>query len=190
MDARPLSIAEVVEITPKLLRDARGYFTETFRDDWFQSTVAPVTFVQENQSLSMAQGTIRGLHFQSPPFAQGKLVRCVQGAIFDVAVDLRAGSPDHGRWVAVTLTPETCNQLWIPAGFAHGFCTLAPNSIVAYKVTNYYSRDHDLGVAWDDRDIGITWPEEADPATLSAKDGAQPGLGQLPHHFTFEGGSE
>lgn len=186
----PLSIADIVEITPKLLRDTRDYFTEMFRNDWFRLTVTPVTFAQENQSFNMAKGTIRSLHFQSSPFAQGKLVHCVQGAIFDVAVDLRAGSPDHGhgRWVAVTLTSEACNQLWIPAGFAHGFCTLTPEAILSYKVTNYYSKDHDLGIAWDDPDIGIVWPDEADPETLSAKDRMQPRLGRLPHHFTSEGG--
>lgn len=184
MEAIRLQIADVVEFRPRLLRDSRGYFVETFRASVFAEAVADIAFVQENQSLSVAPGTIRGLHFQSEPCAQGKLVRCVAGAIFDVAVDLRHGSASYGQWVAVTLSAQDCNQLWIPAGFAHGFCTLEPSSIVSYKVTSYYSREHDLGVAWNDPQIGIDWPAQADPATLSAKDQAQPALADLPAYFT------
>nr|WP_026166909.1 dTDP-4-dehydrorhamnose 3,5-epimerase [Novosphingobium nitrogenifigens] len=178
-----LPISDVVEIRPRILRDDRGYFVETFRANWFSSEVAPVEFVQENQSLSMAQGTIRGLHFQSEPFAQGKLVRCVEGAIFDVAVDLRHGSPTYGQWAGATLTAQDCNQLWIPSGFAHGFCTLVPQTVVAYKVTAYYSRENDLGLAWDDPDVNVAWPDVADPTKLSAKDQVQPRLADLPSYF-------
>lgn len=187
MEAKPLPIDSLVEIQPKLLGDARGYFAETFRQNWFDAHVADVNFVQENQSLSSAVGTIRGLHFQSHPHAQGKLVRCVQGAIFDVAVDIRQGSPTFGQWAGVTLSAESCNQLWIPEGFAHGFCTLVPDCIVSYKVTGYYSRDHDLGLSWNDPDIGIAWPAEADAGTLSAKDQTQPTLSALPHYFDYQG---
>ena len=143
-------------------------------------------FVQENQSLSAKVGTIRGLHFQTNPMAQGKLVRCTQGAIFDVAVDIRHDSPSFGKWVGVELTPEKCNQLWIPAGFAHGFSTLEPDSVVTYKVTNYYSPENDKGLAWNDPQIGIVWPENADAETLSGKDRIQPRLADLPPVFSIQ----
>lgn len=175
----------VVEITPARIGDERGYFSEIFRFDRFSAEIGQVEFVQENQSLSAKTGTLRGLHFQTHPFAQGKLVRCLAGAIFDVAVDLRRGSPHFGQWVAVELTAEKGNQLWIPPGFAHGFCTLLPHSIVCYKVTAYYSREHDKGVAWNDEDIGIDWPKIAGPETLSAKDRDQPRLGELPAYFSY-----
>ncbi|GLQ53643.1 dTDP-4-dehydrorhamnose 3,5-epimerase [Devosia nitrariae] len=178
-----LEIADVAEITPSRHGDDRGYFSETFRNDWFVANVANVTFVQENQSLSRSPGVVRGLHFQSEPSAQGKLVRCVAGAIFDVAVDIRTGSPTFGKWVSAMLTADEGNQLWVPVGFLHGFCTLTPDTLVAYKVTNYYDRERDKGVLWDDPDIGVTWPAEADPRHLSARDGQQPRLRDLPHYF-------
>ena len=180
-----LDLPGVFEITVPAFGDHRGSFSETFRDNWFRENVAPVTFVQENQSLSRAPGTLRGLHFQTKPFAQGKLVRCVAGAIFDVAVDIRHGSPSFGKWAGVTLTPEANNQVWVPAGFLHGFCTLKPDTVVMYKVTNYYSKDNDAGVAWDDTDIGIAWPDVVDIEQLSAKDRVQPRLRDLPAHFTY-----
>lgn len=181
-----LAIADVIEIVPQRRGDERGWFAETFREDLFEAQTGPIRFVQENESLSRRQGTIRGLHFQTAPFAQGKLVRCTAGAIFDVAVDLRHGSPGFGRWVAATLSQEKGNQLWIPAGFAHGFCTLTGDARVAYKVTARYSAEHDKGLAWDDPALGIEWPAEADPATLSDKDRRQPLLADLPAHFAFE----
>jgi dTDP-4-dehydrorhamnose 3,5-epimerase len=177
------SLPSVIEIVPARHRDSRGYFAETFRSDWFEGNVASSTFVQENQSLSSKAGMVRGLHFQSAPFAQGKLVRCVSGAIFDVAVDIRAGSPDFGRWAGVRLTEEEGNQLWVPPGFLHGFCTLTDAALVCYKVTSYYTRASDLGVRWNDPDIGIDWPEIADPALLSEKDASQPLLRDLPKYF-------
>jgi dTDP-4-dehydrorhamnose 3,5-epimerase len=142
--------------------------------------------VQENQSLSVRAGTIRGLHFQTKPAAQGKLVRCLAGRLFDVAVDLRSDSPSYGKWISVVLSPEENNQLWVPIGFAHGFCTLEPNSIISYRVTSYYSPDNDKGVAWDDPDIGVEWPSLADPETLSGKDRGQPSLGELPGYFSMK----
>jgi dTDP-4-dehydrorhamnose 3,5-epimerase len=178
-------IEDVVQIVPARHGDHRGYFSETFRDDWFTSNVAPFSFVQENQSLSQAAGVVRGLHFQSVPSAQGKLVRCVVGAIFDVAVDIRQGSPSFGKWTAVTLTADEGNQLWVPPGFLHGFCTLVPACLVSYKVTDYYDRDCDKGVLWTDPDIGVTWPEVAAPAQLSPKDTQQPLLRDLPTYFTY-----
>lgn len=186
MEFRRLEISGLLEVIPRKIGDERGYFAEIFREDRFRE-IADVNFVQENQSLSVEVGTVRGLHFQTGPFAQGKLVRCLSGAVFDVAVDLRRGSPHFGNWAAIELTAETGNQLWIPPGFAHGFCTLRPQSVVCYKVTSFYSREHDKGVAWDDSDIGIAWPALADPATLSPKDRSQPGLADLPAHFIYEG---
>lgn len=186
MEFRPLEISGLVEVIPRKIGDERGYFSEIFREDRFRD-IADVDFVQENQSLSVKVGTVRGLHFQTHPFAQGKLVRCIAGAIFDVAVDLRRGSPHFGSWAAIELTAERDNQLWVPPGFAHGFCTLLPDSVVCYKVTAYYSQEHDKGVAWDDGDIGIVWPEVADHVTLSAKDRSQPRLADLPAYFAVEG---
>lgn len=183
MEFRPLKLAEIVEIVPAKHGDDRGYFSEVFRADRFQAEIGRVEFVQENQSLSVRRGTVRGLHFQTAPCAQAKLVRCLAGAIFDVAVDLRQGSSNFGQWIALELTAEKGNQLWIPPGFAHGFCTLLPDTIVCYKVTSFYSAEHDKGVAWDDEEIGISWPELADPQTLSAKDRVQPKLSALPPYF-------
>jgi len=166
-------------IHPKLIGDARGYFMEAWKDGWFRENVADIGFVQDNQSLSAQVGTIRGLHYQKAPVGQGKLVRCLQGAIFDVAVDIRAGSPTFGQWVGETLTASGGEQLWVPEGFAHGFCTLEPDTVVFYKVTNPYSAEHDAGIAFDDPEIGVTWPVEAGAAVLSAKDRVQPPLSSL-----------
>jgi dTDP-4-dehydrorhamnose 3,5-epimerase len=176
-----------LEVVPGKIEDERGYFPEIFRHDAFAERAGPVEFVQDNQSLSVRAGTIRGIHFQTHPFAQGKLVRCLAGKVMDVAVDLRRDSPDYGRWIAVTLTPQSNNQLWIPVGFGHAFCTLEPNCVIAYRVTNYYSPQNDHGVAWDDPDIAIDWPSMADAATLSAKDRAQPSLTDLPAYFSMKG---
>ena len=186
MEFRILDLPDVVEVQPRKFGDDRGYFSEVFRLDQFRSEVSDVDFVQENQSLSVEAGTVRGLHFQTNPFAQGKLVRCLAGAIFDVAVDLRRGSAQFGAWAAIELSAEKGNQLWVPPGFAHGFCTLLPRTVVCYKVTAYYSQEHDKGVAWDDGDIGIAWPRFADPETLSAKDRSQPRLADLPAYFAVE----
>ena len=175
-----------LELRPRKIEDDRGYFSETFRSDLFREQAGAVEFVQENLSLSVRTGTVRGLHFQSHPKAQGKLVRCLAGRLFDVAVDLRHDSPTYGRWISVVLSPEGLNQLWIPVGFGHGFCTLEPNSVISYRVTEYYSPEHDKGVAWDDPDIGIAWPDLADPASLSAKDQKQPRLKDGPAFFSMD----
>jgi len=179
MEIRRFDIAGLVEFSPRIHGDARGYFAEVFRADLFAAEVGPATFVQDNQSFSAAPGTVRGLHFQTPPHAQGKLVRCLAGAVFDVAVDLRHGSASYGKWVGVELSATRLNALWVPAGFGHGFCTLTPDAVVSYKVTAYYSREHDMGVAWDDPAIGVAWPGVADAETLSPKDRVQPKLGEL-----------
>jgi dTDP-4-dehydrorhamnose 3,5-epimerase len=172
-----------MEIMPRKIADERGYFSEVFRFDDFSREIFPAEFVQDNQSLSVREGTIRGIHFQSPPAAQEKLVRCIAGRLFDIAVDLRSESPTYGRWISLVLSPDENNQLWIPEGFGHAFCTLEPNSIVSYRVTSYYSPENDKGVSWDDPDIAITWPDCADPATLSPKDRKQPSLADLPAYF-------
>ena len=186
MQFRAFDIDGPIQIVPRKHEDHRGYFSEIFRLNSFAEHVGPVTFVQENQSLSNAPGTIRGIHFQTPPMAQGKLVRCVAGRLLDVIVDLRQGSPTFGRWVSVILSPEDLNQLWVPVGFGHGFCTLEPISIISYRVTEYYSPEHDKGVAWDDPEIGVEWPSIADPETLSGKDREQPRLADLPAYFSME----
>lgn len=183
MEFQTYDIPDLLHIQPRKHGDERGYFVEIFRQDVFSDHAGAVEFVQENQSLSQKVGTIRGLHFQINPYAQGKLVRCLAGAIFDVAVDLRHGSPSFGRWVAEELTAQAGNQLWIPAGFAHGFCTLEPETVVCYKVTNYYSPECDRGMLWNDPAIGIEWPDIADPGTLSAKDRIQPSLADLTEYF-------
>jgi dTDP-4-dehydrorhamnose 3,5-epimerase len=166
-------------IHPKILGDHRGYFMESFKDNWFRENIANLAFVQDNQSLSAQVGTIRGLHYQTDPFAQGKLIRCLSGSIFDVAVDIRPDSPTFGKWVGATLTAKKGEQLWVPVGFAHGFCTLEPNTEVFYKVTSPYSYSNDAGIAFDDPEIGIVWPIDIANAVLSDKDRIQPKLATL-----------
>jgi dTDP-4-dehydrorhamnose 3,5-epimerase len=185
MEIRSFEIAGVKLMVPRHIGDERGYFAETFRNDIFNQHCGDLTFVQDNESLSARAGTLRGLHFQSLPHAQGKLVRCTAGALFDVAVDIRRGSATYGSWVGETLTPTNGHQLWVPPGFAHGFCTLLPDTVIAYKVTDYYNAGCDKGMAWDDPTLGIAWPEAAAPETLSSKDRNQPSLSELPAYFTW-----
>lgn len=180
-----LAITDIVKIVPTRHGDDRGYFSEVFKDAWFRENVADVAFVQDNQSLSAVKGTVRGLHFQLEPFAQGKLVHCIRGTVFDVAVDIRQGSPTFGQWAGAELSGGNGAQLWIPAGFAHGFVTLEADTIVHYKVTAPYSAQHDRGLLWNDAAIGITWPVEAAEAVLSEKDRVQPALADLPPSFAF-----
>ena len=187
MEFRKFDIDGPLEIVPRKAEDERGYFSEIFRLNAFHEHAPGVEFVQDNQSLSIRAGTIRGLHFQSNPAAQGKLVRCLAGRLVDVAVDLRHGSPTFGRWLSVVLSPGESNQLWVPVGFGHGFCTLEPNAIISYRVTNYYSPEHDKGLAWDDPQVAVGWPNIANPNTLSAKDRTLPKLSELPAYFAFEG---
>ncbi|NTC81389.1 dTDP-4-dehydrorhamnose 3,5-epimerase [Agrobacterium tumefaciens] len=183
MNLEHLPLSGLVKITPKRVGDNRGYFSEVFKESWFRQHVADLTFAQENESLSATVGTVRGLHFQLHPFAQGKLVRCIAGKVFDVAVDIRERSPTFGQWYGLELSKENGDQLWIPAGFAHGFATLAPDTVLSYKVTAPYSAEHDRGLLWNDRDIGIDWPIKLDTVVLSDKDRAQPKLFDLPTYF-------
>jgi dTDP-4-dehydrorhamnose 3,5-epimerase len=187
VEFREFEIEGPLEILPTKHGDERGYFSEILRMAPLVGRTGSVEFVQDNQSLSVRPGTIRGIHFQRGPHAQAKLVRCIAGSIFDVAVDLRRDSPTYGRWISLVLTAEKLNQVWIPIGFGHAFCTLEPNSAITYRVTDYYSPEHDMGVRWNDPQIGIDWPDLADPETLSAKDRVQPSLGKLPPLFSVNG---
>lgn len=176
-----LDIPDVLLVEPARFGDARGFFSEV----WSRRTLAQhgldVDFVQDNHSLSRDVGVLRGLHFQTPPAAQGKLVRVVRGAILDVAVDIRQGSPTYGRHVAAMLSAENWKQLWVPRGFAHGFCTLEPDTEVIYKVDAGYDRAADAGIRWDDPALGIAWPVR-DPI-LSDKDRAAPRLAEIAPPF-------
>jgi dTDP-4-dehydrorhamnose 3,5-epimerase len=173
-------------ITPKRFGDSRGYFQEAWSERAFRENVEDTTFVQDNQSLSANKGTLRGLHFQKPPFAQGKLVRVLRGSILDVSVDVRKGSPTYGRHFAVRLDMENGAQIWVPPGFLHGFCTLEDNTEVFYKVTAYYSAAHDAGVLWNDPDLGIDWPVDTQSVVLSDKDKMLPRLQEVPELFYYE----
>ncbi|ABD06273.1 dTDP-4-dehydrorhamnose 3,5-epimerase [Rhodopseudomonas palustris HaA2] len=179
----PTAIEAVKIIVPKGFADSRGVFCETYNHRRFVEYGVSFDFVQDNQSSSARAGTIRGLHFQSHPAAQDKLVRVLRGRILDVAVDLRRTSPTYGRWVAEELSADNGKQLLVPVGFAHGFCTLEPETLVLYKVTGYYAPAHDLGVAWNDPDLAIDWPVSADQAVLSEKDMQLPSFRSLPAYF-------
>jgi dTDP-4-dehydrorhamnose 3,5-epimerase len=185
MDLVRLAIADLILITPSKYTDERGFVSETYSARRLESHIGPVRFVQDNHTLSVAAGTVRGLHFQAPPAEQGKLVRVIRGAVYDVVVDIRSGSPTFGRHVAVELTAANWRQLWVPPGFAHGFCTLEPQTEVEYKLTDYYHPEHDRGIAWDDPGLAIPWPALADRSLLSPKDRVQPLLVDLPPQFRW-----
>jgi dTDP-4-dehydrorhamnose 3,5-epimerase len=176
-------IADVKIITPAAFSDARGWFCETYNEARFQNVGIDCRFIQDNHSLSVDAGTIRGLHFQSAPHAQAKLIRVLRGSILDVAVDLRRAMPTFGRWVAIEISADDRKQVFVPVGFAHGFCTLEPNTEILYKVTDFYSPEHDMGIAWNDPDLAIPWPVSPGQATLSDKDGRLPRLASLPPLF-------
>lgn len=178
-----LEIPEVRLITPKKHGDARGFFSETYNKNTFAAHGIDLDFVQDNQSFSAQPGTLRGLHYQSPPFAQDKLVRVVRGRILDVAVDIRRHSPTFGKWVAAEISAEKWNQILVPAGFAHGICTLEPDTELLYKVTNFYSAQHDFGIRWNDPDLGIDWPFSEKDLVLSDKDTKQPLLRDITSPF-------
>lgn len=177
---RPLDIPDVLEVKPKIFNDDRGFFSEVFHAGKFRDAGIAIDWVQDNQSLSRDRYTLRGLHFQRPPFAQAKLVRVLRGRIFDVAVDIRKLSPTFGRWVALELSAEAFNQVLVPAGFAHGFLTLEPDTEVLYKVSAPYSAQHDRAIRFDDPRIGVAWPLDGNAPVLSAKDAAAPPLAETP----------
>lgn len=176
MRVTPTDLPGVLRLEPTVHRDARGHFVETWRRPAYAEAGLPSEFVQDNLSSSV-RGVLRGLHFQHPR-AQGKLVTVLAGEVFDVAVDVRAGSPTFGRWTGVTLSGETLHQLWIPPGFAHGFCCTSATALFAYKCTDLYDAASEGGIRWDDPDLGIRWPVAA-PA-LSPKDAAFPRLRDIP----------
>jgi dTDP-4-dehydrorhamnose 3,5-epimerase len=178
-----LKIPDVILLRPTRIADARGFFSETFRQDVFDATIGHAVFVQDNHSYSKAVGVIRGLHYQRPPRAQGKLIRVLRGAILDVAVDIRIGSPTFGEHVAVELSRENWEQLWIPVGFAHGFCTLQAETEVAYKTTDFYSPPDEFGLAFDDPALAIQWPVVPATAHLSDRDRRHPRLSELQPYF-------
>ena len=174
----------VMIVEPRVFEDSRGFFLETFREDLYAELLDPgQRFVQDNHSLSAPVGTLRGLHFQAPPFAQDKLIRVPRGRILDVAVDIRACSPNFGKFVAVELSAENWRQMLVPAGFAHGFVTLEPDTEVIYKVSAPYAPEHDRGLAYDDPALGIDWGLPAERLTLSDKDRRHPRLAELPRYF-------
>lgn len=177
----------VILVTPRRFADARGWFSETWNRTRFAEWGIDVDFVQDNQSLSKPAGTVRGLHFQTPPDGQAKLVRCIAGRIWDVAVDVRAGSPTYGQHVGAELTADGGEQLFIPVGFAHGFVTLEPETQVAYKCTSLYAPQSDGGIHWSDPDIGIDWPLPAGGAILSEKDLVLPRLKDFDSPFAYDG---
>lgn len=184
MQIETTKLSDVLILTPRRHGDHRGFFSES----WNRKTLAEAgvelpEFVQDNQSFSTATNTLRGLHFQSPPHAQGKLVRCARGALFDVAVDIRTGSPTYGQWVGAELSFENGRQLWIPAGFLHGFVTRVPDTEISYKCTDYYAPDCDGGVAWDS--LGIDWGLDGAPI-LSPKDESAPRFADFQSPFVYE----
>ncbi len=185
MQIEPTALPDVLILTPNRFGDARGWFTETWNGPRMAAMGIDLTFVQDNHSMSAPAGTLRGLHYQKPPHAQDKLVRCTKGAIRDVAVDVRRGSPAYGQWVAVDLTAENTRQLLVPKGFLHGFVTLTPDTEVQYKCTDIYAPDCDGGIRWDDPDIGVDW--RTDTPVLSGKDQSAPFLRDWISPFEWQG---
>lgn len=176
VSVRLLDISGVLVLTPRQFADSRGYFVETWSRAAYRALGIDADFIQDNQSLSLAPGTVRGLHFQAPPYQQAKLVRVLQGAIFDVAVDIRPQSPSFGRWCAAKMTSDKHEQMYIPRGFAHGFMTLERDTVVAYKVDAPYAPSHEGGIRWDDPALSIPWPRIADTNVISPKDLELPSL--------------
>ncbi len=185
MKHRRLDIPDIILLEPKRFGDERGFFSETYKQNELAELGIDVDFVQDNHSLSREPFVLRGLHFQTAPHAQDKLVRVVRGSVFDVAVDLRHGSPTYGQHVSVILSAENWKQMYIPKGFAHGFCTLEPDTEFLYKVSDIYAPECDKGVAFDDPSLGIEWPiPVGETPVLSDKDRQQPKLSDLPNYFT------
>lgn len=174
-------------LEPRRFGDERGWFTETYNAEKYAALGVSVAFVQDNHSHSGPRHVLRGLHFQTPPHAQDKLVRCVRGRIWDVAADIRRGSPTYGRWVAAELSAENGRQLFVPVGFAHGFLTLEPDSEVEYKVSALYAPLNDAGLIWNDADLAVDWPLEGAAPVLSGKDARLPALAQLASPFSYDG---
>lgn len=187
VDHSPCSFASVKLITPKRHVDERGFFSETWREEAIREGGLPVHFIQENHSLSHLVGTVRGLHFQIGAAAQRKLVRCIRGSILDVVVDVRRASPTYGRHTSVVLSAENWRQLYVPIGFAHGYCTLELDTEVIYKVSSYWDPKAERGLAWDDPALKIAWPVTSEAAIMTARDRSFPTLSELPDFFVYSG---
>ena len=186
LEVRALALPDVLEIVPRKFGDERGFFSETFNRERLRANNVDKDWMQDNQSYSAEAFTLRGLHYQEPPFAQDKLVRVLRGKILDVAVDIRKGSPTFGKWVSLELSAESFNQILVPVGFAHGFVTLVPHTEVFYKVSAPYSGQHDRSIRFDDPDFAIDWPLGGRTPVLSAKDEAAPFLRDIESPFVFE----
>ena len=178
-------IPDVILVIPKRYEDPRGFFEETYVEERFKQNGITCDFMQDNHSRSLSKGIIRGLHFQTPPFAQDKLVRCTRGRVWDIAVDIRAGSPTFGKYASAELTEQNGHQFFVPIGFAHAFCTLEDDCEVQYKVSNKYSPDNDAGLAFNDPDLGIEWPFSHSDLVLSDKDSKLPKLSDFNSPFKF-----
>lgn len=179
-------IADVKILCPKKFGDDRGFFSEVWNAQTLKEAGLDLAFVQDNHAYNAEAGVVRGLHYQLDPKAQGKLVRVLRGAVIDVAVDIRVGSPTFGQHVAVELSADNWRQLWVPAGFAHGYCTLKPDTEIVYKVTDYYSPEHDCGIFWNDPDLNINWSVSTEKAILSEKDKILPLLKDQTRLFDFK----
>ena len=184
MEVIKTEIDGVVIIEPRLFKDDRGYFYESFSQREFKEKVCHTTFVQDNQSKS-SYGVLRGLHFQKPPYCQSKLVRCIKGAVLDVAVDLRKGSPTFGKYVAVELTEDNHRQFFVPRGFAHGFAVLTPEAVFQYKCDNFYNKESEGSVAWNDPQLAIDWRIPADKVLLSEKDKLSKNIADADYLFDY-----
>ena len=184
MEVIKTEIEGVVIIEPRIFKDDRGYFYESFSQREFEEKVCRTTFVQDNQSKS-SYGVLRGLHFQKPPYCQSKLVRCIKGAVLDVAVDIRKGSPTFGKYVAVELSEENHRQFFVPRGFAHGFAVLTPEAIFQYKCDNYYNKESEGAVAWNDPQLAIDWRIPADKVLLSEKDKLNKNIADAEYLFDY-----
>ena len=177
-------ISDVFAIEPSVFQDERGYFLESFNLEKFEEFLCPIKFVQDNESKS-SKGVLRGLHFQKPPFDQAKLIRCIEGNVLDVAVDIRKGSPAFGKYIKVHLSGENKKQLFVPRGFAHGFAVLSNSAVIAYKVDNKYAPEYDAGIRWNDPNLNINWGLEENEIITSDKDAALPFLSELDTPFNF-----
>ncbi len=184
MEVIKTEIEGVVIIEPRIFKDERGYFYESFSQREFEEKVCRTTFVQDNQSKS-SYGVLRGLHFQKPPYSQSKLVRCIKGAVLDVAVDIRKGSPTFGKYVAVELTEENHRQFFVPRGFAHGFAVLSDEAVFQYKCDNFYNKESEGAVAWNDPQLGIDWRVPADRIILSEKDKLSKSVAEAEYLFDY-----
>jgi dTDP-4-dehydrorhamnose 3,5-epimerase len=185
MTIRELPLPGVFEISPRKFGDERGFFSETYSNAAMKAAGLPVDWVQDNHSYSASNNILRGLHYQTSPMAQDKLIRVVRGSIFDVAVDIRVNSPHYGKWISLIVSAEKWNQMFVPKGFAHGFLTLEPNTEVVYKVTNIYAPECDRSIKWDDPAIGVEWPVHGQVLTLSTKDTNATMLSQHDTGFVF-----